>query len=301
MKRILITGGNGFVGTRLIRRLAAAGHEVWAIVRRVPEPKAPQVHWLVQDLAADHWTIDLPARIDAVIHLAQSPHYRDFPNQAKDIYAVAAGATMKLLDWAWRAGAKHFVLTSTGGLYGVSKRPALESDALPEQYSQLGFYFAAKRASELIALQYSRELATIVLRCFFVYGAAQSPKMLMPRILESVRAGRPVQLQGDDGMVFNPIHVDDAVRAVEACLKLAESRIINVAGPEVTSLRAVAESLGQIVGREPVFEINNTVAPNHLVADIKRMESALGTPRIGIDSGLSELCGALQPVQPPGE
>jgi UDP-glucose 4-epimerase len=299
MKRILVTGGSGFMGTRLISRLVAAGHEVWAIVRNVPASPSSQVHWLAQDLAADHWTIALPPRIDAVIHLAQSPNYRDFPNQAKDIYAVAAGATMKLLDWAWRAGARHFVLTSTGGLYGVSERPALESDPLPEQYSQLGFYFAAKRASELVALQYSRELATIVLRCFFVYGSTQSPKMLMPRIVDSVRAGRPVQLQGDSGMMFNPIHVDDAVRAVEACLNLTESRIINIAGPEVTSLRTVAEKLGHMTGRQPVFEINNTQQANHLVADISRMGAALGAPRIGVEAGLSELYGALQ-LSPPG-
>ena len=299
MARILITGASGFLGTRLLGRLVAAGHEVWSIVRRVPAG-APQAHWLAQDLAAEKWSITLPSRIDAVIHLAQSPHYRDFPGQSNDVYAVAAGTTMRLLDWAWRARARHFIVTSTGGLYGTSERPVRESDPLPEQSSQLGFYFAAKRASELLTQQYSSEMATVILRCFFVYGSAQSPKMLMPRLLESVRSGRPVQLQGEDGMRFNPIHVDDAARAVEGCLTLTEARVINVAGPEVTSIRKVAEALGRIVGREPVFEINNTTRPNHLVADIARMTGALGAPRIDVHAGLSELCSALQPIQPAG-
>lgn len=295
MARILVTGGSGFLGSRLLKRLVAAGHDVWCIVRHVP-PSAPSVHWLVQDLAADQWTISLPPRIDAVIHLAQSPHYRDFPAQATDVYAVAAGATMRLLDWAWRAGARHFVLTSTGGLYGTSERPVRESDPLPDQYSALGFYFAAKRASELIATQYSGQLAAVILRCFFVYGSSQSPKMLMPRLVDSIHHGRPIQLQGEDGLRFNPIHVDDAARAVEACLSLTESRVINVAGPEVTSLREVAETIGKVVGVKPVFEVNNTMPPNHLVADIARMTGALGAPQTGLETGVAELCSAMQPL-----
>lgn len=294
MSKILLTGGGGFIGTRVLARLAQR-HELWAIVRRLPAHPMQGVNWLVQDLAADSWSVDLPARIDAVIHLAQSPHYRDFPGQARDVYAVAAGATMRLLDWAWRAGARHFILTSTGGLYGSSDTPIRESDPLPEQRSQLGFYFAAKRASELIAAQYAGELATIILRCFFVYGSGQSPKMLMPRVADSIRDGRPVQLQGEDGIKFNPIHVDDAVRAIEACLSLTEARVINVAGPEVTTFRHVAKTIGKLVGRDPIFEIDATVTPNHLIADVARMTSAIGAPRLGVEAGLAELCARSQP------
>jgi hypothetical protein len=50
--------------------------------------------------------------------------------------------------------------------------------------------------------------------------------------------------------------------------------------------------IGRRVGETPVFTVDNTVTPNHLVADIQRMSSALGAPRIGIETGLAELCGA---------
>jgi nucleoside-diphosphate-sugar epimerase len=289
MARIFLTGATGFIGTRLLARLADR-HEVWAVARHLPPAPAKNVNWLVQDLAAEAWSVELPRRIDAVIHLAQSPHYRDFPERARDVYAIAAGATMRLLEWAQRAGATHFVLASTGGLYGTSGVPVRESDPVPEQRSQLGFYFASKRASELLAIQYAGELASIVLRFFFVYGAGQSPKMLMPRLVGSIREGRPVQLQGEDGMKFNPIHADDATRAIEACLTLTEARVINIAGPEATSLRHVSKAIGRLVGRDPIFEIDATAVPNHLVADIGRMTSALGAPRTGIEKGLTELC-----------
>jgi nucleoside-diphosphate-sugar epimerase len=289
MARILLTGATGFIGTRLLARLAER-YDVWAVVRQLPAGPARNVTWLVQDLSAEAWSMELPRRIDAVIHLAQSPHYRDFPARARDVYAISAGATMRLLEWAQRAEATHFVLASTGGLYGTSDVPVRESDPLPEQRSQLGFYFASKRASELLAIQYAGELSSIVLRLFFVYGTGQSPKMLMPRLVGSIREGRPVQLQGEDGIRFNPIHVDDAARAIEACLTLTEARVINIAGPEATSLRHVSKAIGRLVGRDPIFDIDASAAPNHLVADIGRMTSALGAPRIGIEKGLAELC-----------
>jgi nucleoside-diphosphate-sugar epimerase len=241
-------------------------------------------------LAAEQWTIGLPERIDAVVHLAQSPHFREFPDHAADIYGVATAATMRLLDWARRAGARHFVLASTGGLYGSSDRPVRETDALPDMRTQLGFYFAAKRASELLAMQYAGIFAVVVLRCFFVYGPGQAPAMLIPRLIASVREGRAVQLQGEAGIRINPIHVSDAVNAIERALQLGESRTFNIAGPEPVTLRTMTTMIGDLVGREPVYAVDLTMPTNNLVADIARMSGALGAPVVGMQSGLAELC-----------
>jgi UDP-glucose 4-epimerase len=289
-RRILVTGATGFLGSRLIARLTH-DHEVWALTRHNPPDDGPHLYWLRQDLAVDVWDVALPSQIDAVVHLAQSPNFRNFPDSAREIYAVAAGATMRLLDWSVRAGARHFIVASTGGLYGSSDAAVRESDPVPEMRNQLGFYFAAKRASELLAGQYAGELNVIILRCFYVYGSGQAPQMLMPRLLANVRTGQPVLLQGEDGIRINPIHVDDAVMAVERSLRLGESRLFNIAGPEIASLRDIARLIGQQIGREPVFSVDATVPPNHLIADIRRMSAALGTPRIGVAAGIAELCG----------
>lgn len=292
MARILITGATGFLGARLVARLQAT-HEVWALGRRKPADASDGVRWLIQDFAAERWTVRLPEQIDAVIHLAQSANYRDFPAAAAEIFAVSAAATMRLADWARQAGASHFVLASTGGLYGASDRPVRESDALIEDHGPLGFYFASKRASELIVSQFSGVMTTTVLRGFFIYGAGQSQQMLMPRLAASVHAGRPIALQGRDGIRINPIHVDDAAQAVERCLSLKASEIINLAGPEPVSLRQIADLMAEVLRTSPVFAVDEAAQPRNLVADISKMRSLLGSPAIGMAEGVARLCAAL--------
>jgi UDP-glucose 4-epimerase len=288
--RILITGGAGFVGGRLVKHLAEV-HEVYALVRKPQATSHPRVHRLIQDLAEPRWGIELPEKIDAVVHLAQSPHFRDFPAQAMDTYSVSTATTMRLLDWGLKAGARNFVLGSTGGLYGASDEAVRESDALPDQRNQLGFYFASKRAAELLAQQYTGQLNIATLRFFFVYGAGQPAPMLMPRLVKSVRDGTAIFLHGGDGIRLNPVHVDDAVTAITRALELPESRLINIAGPEVTTLRRVGEEIGRQVGREPVFNVDKITQPNHLVADINRMSRVLGAPKVGLERGIAELIG----------
>lgn len=291
MARILLTGATGFLGSRLVARLAA-DHELWALVRRKPAEADTRCRWLVQDLAVESWDVALPDRIDAVIHLAQSPNYRNFPAAAAEIYAVGAATTMRLADWAARSGASRFIVASTGGLYGSSDEPVREDHPLVEDRGPLGFYFATKRASELIAAQYATQMRTFILRFFFIYGSGQPKQMLMPRLADSVREGRPINLQGKDGILINPIHVDDAARALGQCLHLEQGNTINIAGPEAVSLRYIAESMASELGGEPKFAVDASTKPRHLVADIARMRAVLGPPVIGVAEGIRELCGS---------
>lgn len=288
MTRILLTGATGLIGSAVVARLSDQ-HELWCLGRTAPSTRNRAVRWTQWDLSAPGVPDSLPNSIDAVIHLAQSDAYKDFPRRAKDIFQVNLAGTAWLLDWACAAGAKHFVLASSGGIYGTGDEPFKESAPVLPPTVPLGYYFATKRSSELLLEAYRDVLVGVVLRFFFVYGPDQSAGMLLPRLIDSVRSERPLKLQGEDGILLNPITNTDAARAVESSLALGTSETVNVAGPEVVSLRHIGEAIGELVGIAPRFEVDGAAVPQNLVADIAKMRRLLCSPGVTLQNGLRKM------------
>jgi nucleoside-diphosphate-sugar epimerase len=286
VKSVLLTGATGLIGSHFANACRDR-YAIHALSRRPPHAGAPYRALTQLDLAGP-WRADaLPPRIDAVVHLAQSEHFREFPEQAAEIFSVNAGATVRLLDYARRAGARTFVLASSGGVYGASDTGLSENAVIPAR-GDLGFYLGTRLCSEIVAQSYSAHFSVITLRFFFAYGPGQRASMLVPRLIESVRAGAPIALQGDDGIRINPTFATDAATAVECALSLEGMHNINVAGPEILSLRQIAEAIGQAVGRHPVYAVE-PVPPRHIIGDIEKMSQLLRPPAVGFRQGLERM------------
>lgn len=282
MAKVLVTGASGLIGARLLRSLGPED-VVYAISRSSPPPAATQT--IAIDLGKP-WSTDLlPRDIETVVHLAQSHHFRDFPLWAEDVFAVNTQSTVMLLDYARSIGARQFVLASSGGVYG-SGPGSFSEESHVHAGGELGFYIGTRICSELLSECYSSYLNVICLRFFFAYGAGQQSHMLVPRLVESIRSGRAITLQGETGLRMNPIYVDDAVLAVRRAMNLEGCHKINVAGPAVLSLREMADEIGRVVGRVPQFEIQPG-ASRDLVADTARMRSLLCEPRTSFREGLA--------------
>ena len=273
MKRVLIAGASGLVGSHLLHLL---GPEVELhLIGRNVSSAAVGVCYHSLDLAGDFSTAGLPERIDAIVYLAQSDHFRDFPRRAGDVFMVNTAAPMRLLDYGRRAGAGQFIYASSGGVYGTGETVAREDIALLAR-GDLGFYLTSKLCTELLAQNFSSFLDVALLRLFFAYGEGQKRQMLIPRLINNVRSGTPVSLQGENGIRINPLHAADAALALQATLNLKGSHTINIAGPEALSIRAICEEIGRQVGREPKFVM--TEPAGDLVADISKMNHLLTPP-----------------------
>jgi UDP-glucose 4-epimerase len=286
MSRILITGASGLVGSAVIRDWSAE-HQLFA-VSRCALPPANSVTTILADLAASWSVNDLPGRIDAVIHLAQSNHWQDFPRAALDMFAVNVAATTTLLDYAATAGATHFVLASTGGLYGSSAQPITEASPLSYADGPLEYYFATKRAAETLALSYRNRFCVSIVRPFFVYGAGQRLPKLIPRLIDNVRSGTAIRVRGESGTMLNPVHVDDAVKVLAACLTQQHQGIVNIGGGQVTSIRSMATRIGQLLGTAPQFESEPGLADG-FVTDTAQMRALTKSDPIGFDDGIARL------------
>jgi UDP-glucose 4-epimerase len=287
--RVLVTGATGLIGSRLVPRLAGR-HEVIALVR--PGSAAPAHE--VETIGADLARLDerrLPDRLDAVVHLAQSPAFRDFPDGAADVFAVNVESTARLLEHARSVGATTFVHASSGSVYGGGRGPLTEDAPLAPRTH----YAATKAAADLLVGSFGSILRTVVLRPFAVYGTGQTG-MLVPMLLDRLRAGGPIEVQGDPGIRLSPVHVDDAARAFEAALTLDRSDVVNVAGDEEVSLRDLVELLAAADGRSATIRHVGEGDGGSLVGDNARMKTLLGVvPRTTLREGLAELVSASSP------
>ena len=280
------------IGRKLAVRLAEAGWDVCNLYYGGEKPTEKlNLYSVEMDFARGLKTGTMPNRIDAVIHLAESESIRDFPESAPHMFAVNTASTALLLDYAKDAGAKTFILGSNGGVYPPDDGDLHES--LPVLIDRMdGYYYATKACSEMLARAYVDIMNIVTLRFFFVYGLAQRETAFIPRLIKQVASGETLELTGEEGMYFNPVHVLDAVEAIVASLNLTRSACINIAGPEVITLRDACKIIGEKAKKEPVFNCLD-MPPARIVADIVRMRDLLVEPVHLFDNNIEEMVGHI--------
>lgn len=297
MAHVLVIGGAGFLGRHAIHRLSAAGFEVSATHSPGRSaPLAPGVRWLECDLSSSAATDRWPATCDHVVFLAQARNYRDFPAAAEQIFAVNLAALQQTLSYARRCGARKFVLASSGSVYTSAGLPAQESDVIDMEAAR-SYYVATKLAAEFLLQPYAQFFSVVRLRIFLPYGTGQNPDMLLPQLVQRVREGRPILLDGADGLRANPLAAPDFAEVVERFLSVDASGLYNVGGPEEVTLRQLGMLLGKVMGREPCFEDRPGCRPPVLVGRTDSLRRVLGwAPATTVEAGLRAWLAAEAPA-----
>jgi len=285
MKKVLIVGANGLIGRHLIERLRTE-YRVLALGRK--DPRIKNVSWVEQDLEYEIDFQKFPQEVDKVVYLAQSEHFREFPDKASSIFRVNTLRMLEIIDYARRKNVQNFIYASSGGVYGTGERGFSEDSTVPAK-GYLGFYLSTKLCSEILAENYTEYMKIAVLRFFFVYGSGQKRSMLIPRLVDNVRAGNPITLEGEEGILINPTHVSDAVEAISASLCLENSEVFNIGGPDILSLKDICMTIGGRVGVEPVFKMLKNTKPKNLIGDISKMKKQLWEPVINFKKGLESV------------
>ena len=295
--KVLITGADGLLGRHAVEFLTR-DYQVLGLVHSIPSFPIEGVEYKAIDFSGNWSDHDLPEDVHSIVHLAQSSHFREFPDKAVDIFHVNINSTARLLDFAYRKKVKRFVYASSGGIYGSSDF-AFHENSPVVAHGQLGYYLGSKLCGEILAQNYSQLMDVTIMRFFFMYGLGQRRTMLIPRLIDNVRNNTPINLQGSIGIRINPVHVSDGVKALSAALNLEGSHTINIAGPEVLSLREIGEIIGRRLGRSPIFNVTDAQPPN-LIGNIEAMQSLLHNPTVALEAGIEELIsqtGQAQPVE----
>ncbi len=251
---VLLTGATGFIGGHLRTRLTQR-HEVCALVRERGKFKDEgNSTWTQADLSDSTGELVLPGRIDAIVCLAQSKAYRDFPEKAWEVFSVNVSSVMRLLEYARQHGVKIFVLASTANVY----RPCHELISESHSPDPTSFYGRSKRIAEMLVESYAAYFRCVALRLFTVYGPGQAGT-LIPSLIERVRNDEPIQLPGGSGLRLTPVYVADVCRIIQAAIETEDAspgfEVFNVGGDEELSIHQIGSIIGDVLGASPRFEI----------------------------------------------
>ena len=287
---VLVIGGAGFIGRHLLRRLASEGVSVTATYRLGTSPPPIEgVSWVGADLAAGGSETGWPAHPETVVHLAQSRAWRKFPEGAADVFRVNVAGVFRAAEYARCAGARRFIYLSSGSVYSDTVAPFMEDQrfAVP---SARPFYPAAKLAAEVLLAPYAgpvRDDRAASVRA--LWRRTECRSMLLPQLIDRVTREEPITLSGSHGFRMNPVAIGDVGEVVQRCLRLDRSVTLNVAGPEVVTLREVGETIGRVLEKPPRFDVRSDAVATDIIGDTTLLRATLGwAPSCRLADGLRE-------------
>ncbi|MDF1826987.1 MAG: NAD(P)-dependent oxidoreductase [Legionellaceae bacterium] len=286
--KILITGSNGLLGPEVLRALSDE-HQLATLVRATPEIKDGAIEYITCDLSKTFDVALLPKHVDIIIHMAQSPHYREFPEQADHVFRVNCDSTARLLDYARAAGVQHFIFTSTGSVYEPYESQLLESSAL----APTSFYANSKLIAERLLASYEAYFKVTVLRLFFLYGPSATPKhTLINMLVNRVKQGEEIVIDGVDskGLQFVPTLTRDVAHCIRLVIEKGLVGVFNFANPTASSLASIVEALEAQLGVQAKIKYRPDTAALTIVPNLdKFMHDAGDFKFTSLDEGLKYL------------
>ncbi|NUW42411.1 NAD-dependent epimerase/dehydratase family protein [Nonomuraea rhodomycinica] len=262
MARVVVTGGSGFVGSHLVERLVAEGHETTVFDHGAPPPglvrcaDAPRyVSGDIRDRAQVAAVVE--PGVDVVYHLAAVVGVDRYLDEPLDVIDINLIGTRNVLELAERAGAK-VVLASTSEVFG--KNPAVpwaENDdrVLGSTSVDRWSYSSSKALAEHLTFAFVRQrgLRATIVRYFNVYGPRQRPAFVVSRTVHRALRGLPPIVYDDGGQTRCFTYVDDAIDATltAGASDKADGECFNIGSSEETTVGEVVRLILELTGDGP--------------------------------------------------
>jgi nucleoside-diphosphate-sugar epimerase len=307
MRRYLVTGGAGFIGSHLVRSLLAQGAAV-RVLDNYSTGKRENLAGLTEQFNGDrfevyegdlrdHALVQTAVRdVEIIFHEAAFVSVPESLEKPQACFEVNVAATVALFDAAREVGVKRVVLASSAAVYG-------ESDALPlnetTSTQSLSPYAASKRTDEIYAQLYTRAfgLEVVALRYFNVYGPCQRPDSMyaaaVPIFVRGLLDSKPVKVFGDGGQTRDLINVRDVVRANLLASEHpdAPGQVFNVCTGRETRLLDLLEVLSGLFPDAPAAVFTEP-RPGDIYRSVGSPELAARTigfqAEVSLEAGLKE-------------
>lgn len=289
----MIFGAGGFIGANLTTALNSKGYETIPI-----SSKTPGIFNSTTGLLSE--TFNIPTRVDTIFYLSQSPFYRNAIDNYAHMLAVNVTSPTILANMARKAGVRRFIYASTGNVYRESFNPHNEASPVRRE----DFYALSKLMAEEALNLYAPDLEIIHARIFGVYGPGQQEK-LIPNLVNRILNNKEVLLepslqelktQDIQGLKLSLINIRDLIVMLTKFIDVsieASSSIINLSGPEVSSIRQICNLIARHLNLSVIFKTSAYQRTMNLISDSTKQYQLLGTPNICLEEGLHEYCQSL--------
>lgn len=287
-RRVLVTGGSGFIGRFVVSELRAAGAEV-RVIDLKPHPD-PDVEIVLGDLADPEIVrAGLDGGIDAIVHLAAVTSVLRSVEQPELTYRTNVDATASLLQQGATAGVKSLVFASTNAVVGETGGATID-ESLPLR--PLTPYGATKAAGEMLMSAYTASygLRCACLRLTNVYGPGMEAKdSIVARLMRAIRTAGTFEIYGDGLQVRDYVHVSDVFAAARlALLDDGWSGPVVIGTGTSLSVLEVVEEVRRVTGEE-LSVTHGPAKPGEMravIVDNSRARSAGWSPRYTLSEGL---------------
>ena len=313
MKKVLVTGADGFIGSHLVEELVREGYEVralalynsfntWGWLDAIPEGTLRQVEVVTGDVRDPNGVRKAMEGMDAMMHLAALiaiPFSYDAPDAYVD---TNIKGTLNVLQAARSLGTERVLVTSTSEVYGTAQYVPIDEK---HPYQGQSPYSATKIGADRLAESFYRSfgLPVTIVRPFNTFGPRQSARAVIPTIITQLLAGRKEIRLGSLAPTRDFNYVKDTARGFIEILRSdkAIGEEINIATQREISIGELAEELirqinpkARIVCDEQRLRPKDSEVERLLGANAKIRELTEWEPRYTFEEGLAETIGWLK-------
>jgi UDP-glucuronate 4-epimerase len=309
VKKILITGGAGFIGSHLVDTLLAEGGWQVVVIDDFNDFYAPEIkranirehlqHPQYKLIEADIRCFDSLRQVfaenqfDAVAHLAARAGVRPSLADPRLYNENNVTGTLNLLELSREFEMQNFVFASSSSVYGINaKIPFSESDPI---FNPISPYAATKAAGELLCHTYTHlyGIRCVCLRFFTVYGARQRPDLAIHKFSRLISEGKPIPVFGDGSTRRDYTFIDDIIAGVRASIDYDKTNyeIFNFGESRTVKLSELISLLEENLGKKAIIN-RLPLQPGDVpqtFADVSKAKKLLGyNPTTPIEEGIAK-------------
>lgn len=292
-KKVLVLGGNGFIGSNLCSELVKQGYTVTSFDRVLPQREIEGVEYIEGDFFDDDSLRKAVTEQDVVYHAISTVNPGNSNTEYMRGYRKDFIQSVKLCELVRDNGIKLIFLSSGGTVYGVQEKQPITEDTLPHPINHYGNIKLCIE-NTMISFAYQNNMDIAIARISNPYGPGQDSAKgvgFIDSVIRNALSGNSVEVYGDGNTVRDYIHIEDVCRALIALIdhKFKESPVVNISTGIGTSNNEIIDIVKKIHGSVNVnYKESRSVDLKKVVLDNTKIESLIGSSFMNLEEGIEK-------------